>query len=99
MEYIIFVLMKALYLNFASNITFYKINDLKITVKDTFKIVSASIFVAGIYTMLREYHTLNIIITFAMMVCIKSLPGMWADACGIRSIISGDTIRTRSMVD
>ena len=66
MEYIIFVLMKALYLNFASNITFYKINDLKITVKDTFKIVSASIFVAGIYTMLREYHTLNIIITFAI---------------------------------
>ena len=42
---------------------------------------------------------LLIIITFAMMVCIKSLPGMWADACGIRSIISGDTIRTRSMVD
>lgn len=66
MEYIIFVLIKALYLNFASNITFYKINDLKITVKDTFKIVSASIFVAGIYTMLREYHTLNIIITFAI---------------------------------
>lgn len=42
---------------------------------------------------------LLIIITFAMMVCIKSLPAMWADACGIRSIISGDTIRTRSMVD
>lgn len=34
-----------------------------------------------------------------MMVCIKSFPAMWADACGIRSIISGDTIRTRSMVD